>query len=118
MKRVFSSIIAWCIIFSFAGCVTIFGRKKQKIKVTSVTENAEIYIGETNKMNDTIKEVFQKDTKYAISARKEGYKTRHGVISAEKTTFLLSRFGARLLGSWSFWLDGRRDGGSAENDEV
>ncbi len=89
MKRVFSSIIAWCIIFSLAGCVTIFGRKKQKIKVTSVTEDAQIFIGENNKQNDTIKEVFQKDTKYAISARKNGYKTRHGIISAEKTTFLI-----------------------------
>lgn len=104
MKRVFSSIIAWCIIFSFAGCVTIFGRKKQKIKVTSVTENAEIYIGETNKMNDTIKEVFQKDTKYAISARKDGYKTRHGVISAEKTTFLI--YPDLALGYWGIGLFG------------
>lgn len=88
MKRVFYKIVLVGLIFSLAGCVTILGTKRQKVKITAATKDARIYVDGGGMRNDTIKTKLEKKRPHTISAVKEGYKTRYGVLSPEKASYL------------------------------
>lgn len=84
MKLLAQKIFLFALIIGITGCVTIFGRKKQNVKITSATPDANLSIDKKSVDNDTIKINLDKNYPHSVTASKEGYKSRSSVLSLEK----------------------------------